>query len=110
MKRERPKYLDAVLDSKKKEIELEIIARFRLGCESRGSKYWMGEEGQNYRSCEEVKEFFKYVVEECGLTGRRNIKVEVLLGTQLRKNVAELHEILWRRQIAFRARQRKIKD
>ena len=43
----RPKYLEGVKDRKKKEIER--IARFRLGCESRGCRYWMEEEGQKLR-------------------------------------------------------------
>ena len=43
----RPKYLEGVMDRKNNEIER--IARFRLGCESIGCRYWMGEEGQKCR-------------------------------------------------------------
>ena len=58
MNRDRPKYLEGVSDGKKKEIER--IARFRLRCESRVNRYWMGEEG--CRSCGKVKETLKHVM------------------------------------------------
>ena len=40
--RERPKYSERVMDRKKKEIER--ISRFRLGCELRVERYWMGDD------------------------------------------------------------------
>ena len=100
LERERPKYLEGVKDRKKKEIER--IARFRLGCESRGARYWMGKDGQKCRGCGEERETLKHVIEECRVTGKRNERVEQVLGPQVRKNVAKLHEIIGKRERAMR--------
>ena len=96
----RPKYLEEVTDRKKKEIER--IARFRLGCESRGCRYWMGEEGQKCRGCGESRETLQHVIRECQATGRANERVEVLLGPQVRSNLTRLHEIVWKRERVVR--------
>ena len=62
LKESRPKYLEGVMDRKKKEIER--IARFRLGCESRGCRYWIGEERQKCRGCGERRKTLKHVIRE----------------------------------------------
>ena len=43
LEKERPKFLEGLKDRKKKEIK--SIARFRFGCETRGTRYWMGKDG-----------------------------------------------------------------
>lgn len=62
-----PEYLRGV--EKSGSNELAITARFKLGNEARGYRYWMKEEDRKYRLCAEGEETFEYIFEKCKITG-----------------------------------------
>ena len=62
----------------------------------------MGEEGQKCKGCGDSSESLQHVIRKCQVTGRANERVEVLLEPQVRRNLARLHEIVWKRKGAVR--------
>ena len=44
----------------------------------------------------------KHAIEKCRVIGRRNDKVEELLGIHVRRNLAKVHEIMWKRERTMR--------
>ena len=52
---------------------LEILGRFRMGCQSRANEYWRKEEERKCRACNKgCEETIKHVLMECEITGKRD--------------------------------------
>lgn len=51
-----------------------ILARYRLGSETRAGKYWIEEEKKRCRLCCEYKEDIEHILEKCIETGTRGEK------------------------------------
>ena len=60
------------------------------------------EKWRKSRSYGERKQSLKHAIEKCRVIGRRNDKVEELLGIHVRRNLAKVHEIMWKRERTMR--------
>lgn len=76
---------------------LEILARFKLGNETRECKYWKKEEGRKCRICGEKEENIEQMLEKCKETRVKESNwIEQL--TKGRKTMARLKRISWMRK------------
>lgn len=72
---EKPGYLRG----RRKKKERNLIARYRCGNETRGSKHWSEEEERKCRVCKEKIEDWRHILTECVET-KEEIEIEKLLG------------------------------
>ena len=59
-------------------MPFKVIARFRLGSENLGSKYWKREEEKKCRLCRKGEETLRHIFEECEWTKGKKSVEEVL--------------------------------
>lgn len=83
---------------------LETVARFRLGSETRESKFWKKEDERLCRLCKRESEGIKHVIRDCEKTGERGDKWENKLRGG-KKMIASLKRINWIRKM-----QKEIED
>ena len=76
---------------------LEILARFRLGNETRACEYWRDEEEKVCRACKNGPETMENVLRTCEITGRQDRYWKRFLSGD-RVSISRLSEILWKRR------------
>ena len=77
---------------------LEILGRFRMGCESRANECWRKEEERKCRACNKGwEETIKHVLMECEITGKRDTDWKRQLNGD-RASIGRLNEVIWKRR------------
>ena len=83
--------------NEKQKKGMKIIARFRMGNESRASEFWKKEEEILCRLCKKEKETLKHILEDCEFTDKKERDWRNAV-KGVKNSVVELYRITWERK------------
>lgn len=73
---------------------LQIVARFRMGNETKACRFWNSDEERMCRLCKKEIEDIVHVVEKCEITGKKERNWKRILKID-KTTIAEMKKILW---------------